>query len=128
MDEGDRFRAEGAELDGDLLTARTIRPKPSAPYRSTATAASRGPDAAPRRRANTDSTRRSLLIGDKPSDLQAARAAGVPHRVLVGTDGRSVPLAVFPGTRARDRALPFARRRSECARTSAKLERLRLSR
>lgn len=34
---------------------------------------------------------RSLLIGDKASDLQAARAAGVPVRLLVGTDGRSMP-------------------------------------
>jgi D-glycero-D-manno-heptose 1,7-bisphosphate phosphatase len=33
----------------------------------------------------------SLLIGDKVSDLEAARAAGVPVRLLVGTDGRSVP-------------------------------------
>lgn len=34
---------------------------------------------------------RSLLIGDKASDLEAARAAGVPTRLLVGTDARSVP-------------------------------------
>jgi D-glycero-D-manno-heptose 1,7-bisphosphate phosphatase len=33
---------------------------------------------------------RSLLIGDKASDLEAARAAGIPVRLLVGTDGRSV--------------------------------------
>jgi D-glycero-D-manno-heptose 1,7-bisphosphate phosphatase len=33
----------------------------------------------------------SLLVGDKASDLQAARAAGVPLRLLVGTDARSVP-------------------------------------
>lgn len=34
---------------------------------------------------------RSLLIGDKVSDLEAARAAGIPTRLLVGTDGLSVP-------------------------------------
>jgi len=34
---------------------------------------------------------RSALFGDKLSDLQAAAAAGVPHRVLLGTDGRSPP-------------------------------------
>jgi D-glycero-D-manno-heptose 1,7-bisphosphate phosphatase len=34
---------------------------------------------------------RSLLIGDKASDLLAARAAGVPVRMYVGTDGRAVP-------------------------------------
>jgi len=34
---------------------------------------------------------RSLLIGDKASDLQAARAAGVPIRLLVGTNGGSTP-------------------------------------
>jgi len=33
----------------------------------------------------------SLLIGDKASDLQAALAAGIPIRLLVGTDGRSLP-------------------------------------
>ena len=30
---------------------------------------------------------RSVLFGDRASDLQAARAAGVPQRVLLGTDG-----------------------------------------
>jgi D-glycero-D-manno-heptose 1,7-bisphosphate phosphatase len=34
---------------------------------------------------------RSLLVGDKATDLQAARAAGIPTRLLVGTDSRSVP-------------------------------------
>jgi D-glycero-D-manno-heptose 1,7-bisphosphate phosphatase len=34
---------------------------------------------------------RSVLFGDKASDLQAARAAGVPHRVLLGTDGVATP-------------------------------------
>ena len=31
--------------------------------------------------------RRSVLFGDKASDLLAALAAGIPHRVLLGTDG-----------------------------------------
>jgi D-glycero-D-manno-heptose 1,7-bisphosphate phosphatase len=33
----------------------------------------------------------SVMFGDKPSDLEAARAAGVPIRVLLGTDGRETP-------------------------------------
>ena len=33
----------------------------------------------------------SVMFGDKPSDLEAARAAGVPIRVLLGTDGRGTP-------------------------------------
>ena len=35
----------------------------------------------------------SAMFGDKPSDLQAARSAGVPCRILLGTDGRAVPMA-----------------------------------
>jgi D-glycero-D-manno-heptose 1,7-bisphosphate phosphatase len=34
---------------------------------------------------------RSVLFGDKRSDLQAASAAGVPQRILLGTDGRLDP-------------------------------------
>lgn len=34
---------------------------------------------------------RSILFGDRRSDLQAAHAAGVPHRVLLGTDGAAMP-------------------------------------
>jgi D-glycero-D-manno-heptose 1,7-bisphosphate phosphatase len=34
---------------------------------------------------------RSVLFGDKGSDLQAAASAGVPHRVLLGTDGATLP-------------------------------------
>ena len=34
---------------------------------------------------------RSILFGDKASDLQAALAAGVPARVLLGTNGESLP-------------------------------------
>lgn len=36
---------------------------------------------------------RSVLFGDKPSDLEAAAAAGVPLRVLLGRDGKAVPPA-----------------------------------
>lgn len=34
---------------------------------------------------------RSVLFGDRRSDLQAAHAAGVPQRILLGTDGRLDP-------------------------------------
>jgi D-glycero-D-manno-heptose 1,7-bisphosphate phosphatase len=34
---------------------------------------------------------RSVLFGDKRSDLEAAYAAGVPQRILLGTDGRGEP-------------------------------------
>jgi len=47
--------------------------------------------------------RRSVLFGDKASDLQAALAAGIPHRVLLGTDGRKEPCDVFPGGLATER-------------------------
>jgi len=36
---------------------------------------------------------RSVLFGDKASDIEAAAAAGVPQRVLLGTDGRALPAA-----------------------------------
>lgn len=36
----------------------------------------------------------SVLFGDKDSDIEAAAAAGVPHRVLLGTDGHTAPPAV----------------------------------
>jgi D-glycero-D-manno-heptose 1,7-bisphosphate phosphatase len=35
--------------------------------------------------------RSSAMFGDKVSDLEAARSAGVPIRVLLGTDARDVP-------------------------------------
>lgn len=40
---------------------------------------------------------RSILFGDKRSDLQAGVAAGVPQRVLLGLNGRAVPDAVDDG-------------------------------
>jgi D-glycero-D-manno-heptose 1,7-bisphosphate phosphatase len=39
----------------------------------------------------------SVLFGDKESDLLAARTAGVPERVMLGTDGATLPVA--PATR-----------------------------
>jgi D-glycero-D-manno-heptose 1,7-bisphosphate phosphatase len=33
----------------------------------------------------------SIVFGDKCEDLQAGYAAGIPHRVLLGRDGRAVP-------------------------------------
>lgn len=40
---------------------------------------------------------RSALFGDRASDLEAARAAGVPTRVLLATDGAGVPTSVAAG-------------------------------
>jgi D-glycero-D-manno-heptose 1,7-bisphosphate phosphatase len=40
----------------------------------------------------------SVMFGDKETDLEAARAAGVPLRVLLGTDARETPaLPTVPG-------------------------------
>ncbi len=38
----------------------------------------------------------SVMFGDKASDLEAARAAGVPMRLLLGTDGRAMPSLPVP--------------------------------
>lgn len=35
----------------------------------------------------------SVVFGDKPGDMTAARRAGVPIRIQLGTDGRAVPEA-----------------------------------
>jgi D-glycero-D-manno-heptose 1,7-bisphosphate phosphatase len=52
---------------------------------------------------------RSVLFGDKASDIEAALAAGVPHRVLLGTDGRAPPPAgVAPEATARFASLADA--------------------
>jgi D-glycero-D-manno-heptose 1,7-bisphosphate phosphatase len=40
----------------------------------------------------------SVMFGDKASDLEAARSAGVPLRILLGTDGRETPaMPTVPG-------------------------------
>jgi D-glycero-D-manno-heptose 1,7-bisphosphate phosphatase len=39
----------------------------------------------------------SVMFGDRASDLEAARAAGVPYRVLLATDGSGAPVEVEPG-------------------------------
>lgn len=39
----------------------------------------------------------SVLFGDRASDLEAARTAGVPHRVLLATDGAGSPAEMAPG-------------------------------
>ena len=52
---------------------------------------------------------RSVLFGDKLSDLQAALSAGVPQRVLLGTDGAALPGADHGGlATARFRSLAEA--------------------
>lgn len=40
---------------------------------------------------------RSVLFGDRASDLLAAQAAGVPRRILLATDGHGTPAAVADG-------------------------------
>ena len=40
----------------------------------------------------------SVMVGDKQGDMQAAKAAGIPHRILVGTDGKTVPETVPEAT------------------------------
>ena len=34
---------------------------------------------------------RSVMFGDKPGDCTAGRLAGLPERVLLGTDGKQLP-------------------------------------
>jgi len=41
---------------------------------------------------------RSLMFGDKPGDMQAALAAGVATRVLLGTDGKARPQKIPEAT------------------------------
>lgn len=43
---------------------------------------------------------RSIMFGDKPSDMQAGLGAGCPERVLLGTDGKAVPTTAPEATRA----------------------------
>ena len=40
----------------------------------------------------------SVMVGDKQGDMQAAKAAGIPHRILVGTDGKAMPETVPEAT------------------------------
>jgi D-glycero-D-manno-heptose 1,7-bisphosphate phosphatase len=51
---------------------------------------------------------RSILFGDRDSDLLAAQAAGVPQRVLLGTNGARVPAQDSPLATARFRSLADA--------------------
>ena len=39
----------------------------------------------------------SVMFGDRASDLQAAKAAGVARRILLATDGHGVPVSVPEG-------------------------------
>ncbi|MEF9997192.1 MAG: D-glycero-beta-D-manno-heptose 1,7-bisphosphate 7-phosphatase [Burkholderiaceae bacterium] len=50
----------------------------------------------------------SVMFGDKPSDLEAAAAAGVPMRVLLGTDGRATPDIELPAALASARFASLA--------------------
>ena len=50
-----------------------------------------------------------MLFGDKASDIEAAAAAGVPQRVLLGTDGSAMPPAgIAPKATARFASLAEA--------------------
>jgi len=91
------FAAHGAALDGVYFCPHHPT-EGEAPYRQACGCRKPAPglllDAA--RDLGLD-LRRSVLFGDKASDLQAALAAGIPNRVLLGTDGREQPDQVFPG-------------------------------
>jgi len=65
----------------------------------------------------------SVLFGDKESDLLAARAAGVPERVLLGTDGAAVPAAPVPS----DLATALFRRLDEALSSASFLAALRVT-
>lgn len=91
------FAAHGAALDGVYFCPHHPT-EGGAPYREACGCRKPAPglllDAA--RDLDID-VRRSVLFGDKASDLQAALAAGIPHRVLLGTDGLREPCDAFPG-------------------------------
>lgn len=97
------FAAHGAPLDGVYYCPHHPTDG-DAPYRQACQCRKPAPgmllDAA--RDVGID-LRRSVLFGDKASDLQAALAAGIPHRVLLGTDGRGLPDDLFPGGLATER-------------------------
>jgi D-glycero-D-manno-heptose 1,7-bisphosphate phosphatase len=92
-----QFAEHGAPLDGVYFCPHHPSEGP-APYRRACLCRKPEPglllDAA--RDLDLDLSR-SVLFGDKASDLQAALAAGIPHRVLLGTDGLDAPGDVFPG-------------------------------
>jgi D-glycero-D-manno-heptose 1,7-bisphosphate phosphatase len=97
------FAAHGAALDGVYFCPHHPT-EGEAPYRRSCNCRKPAPglllDAA--RDLDID-VRRSVLFGDKASDLQAALAAGIRNRVLLGTDGRKEPCDVFPGGLATER-------------------------
>jgi D-glycero-D-manno-heptose 1,7-bisphosphate phosphatase len=97
------FATHGAALDGVYFCPHHPT-EGEAPYRRACQCRKPAPgmllDAA--RDLDID-VRRSVLFGDKASDLQAALAAGIPNRVLLGTDGRQEPDDVFPGGLATER-------------------------
>ena len=93
----EQFASHGAALDGVYYCPH--HPSEGAPpYRQVCRCRKPQPglllDAA--RDLGLDLTR-SVLFGDKVSDLQSALAAGIPHRILLGKDGRELPADVFPG-------------------------------
>jgi D-glycero-D-manno-heptose 1,7-bisphosphate phosphatase len=98
-----QFAAHGAPLDGVYFCPHHPT-EGEAPYRQACRCRKPAPglllDA--ERELGLD-LRRSVLFGDKASDLQAALAAGIPHRVLLGTDGREEPEDLFPGGLATER-------------------------
>jgi D-glycero-D-manno-heptose 1,7-bisphosphate phosphatase len=85
------FAAHGAQLDGVYFCPHHPT-EGDAPYRQACDCRKPAPglllDAA--RDLDLD-LKRSVLFGDKVSDLQAGFAASVPNRVLLGTDGRAQP-------------------------------------
>jgi D-glycero-D-manno-heptose 1,7-bisphosphate phosphatase len=87
----DEFAAGGAPLAGVYHCPHHPQ-APLAPYRRACDCRKPAPGMllAAARELSLDLAR-SVLFGDKASDIEAAAAAGVPRRVLLGTDGRALP-------------------------------------
>lgn len=120
-----QFAAHGAALDGVYYCPHHPIDGP-APYRQDCGCRKPAPgmllDAA--RDLGIDLSS-SVLFGDKASDLQAALAAGIPNRVLLGTDGHDQPADPVPRGLATERYRSLADAVSSMNQRLAKFSALR---